>query len=219
MNIIKIVYVGLFLFLSSQVANSALVEDYYNVSGPTESLIARFDHSIEATTNELYSGLVLFEISNFGWNNTAEAFDGFYFFVNSNWGTIWEPRKSNSLRIAFDGDTYLSGISFPIFDDDPLNPAGVFDMVFNEDIGHCLDINENCIPEYNASHDYRVVLDFGGPSRILNFGFGDGGLGDNSGQFDINITPLTEKTVVPLPSSIILFTSGLLFLTSRRRLK
>lgn len=204
------------VILLCNTAEAITVSDYYHPVGASENLVARFDHSIEATTTSAYNGLLLVEISGLGWNNPSEVFDAFYFVFNAS-QIGWIPQKSGSLRLAFDGGTYLSGTSYSILDD--VSYGGVFPLysiVFNESVGYCAGLNTYCVPEYSSAHVYRFVLQINGAPRVLNFGFGDGGIGDNSGEYSIVITPVSVGATVPLPTSALLFVSGLIPLFSRK---
>lgn len=64
-------------------------------------------------------------------------------------------------------------------------------MVYVEGFGVCESQNSGCLPPYNENHVYRYVIDISSSPTVLNFSFGDSGLSDNSGQYDIKVTPLT----------------------------
>jgi hypothetical protein len=49
---------------------------------------------------------------------------------------------------------------------------------------------------YRGDHTYHFVIDVGSESRFLTLGYGDGGVSDNSGQFDIQLF-----SVQPLPAN------------------
>ena len=182
--------------------------DYYHPIGPTESLVASFDHSTEATTENQYSGLLLIDMSGTGHdNNYSQVFDPFYLFGN---GQVigWTPAKNaSSLRIAFDGNTAQPGPSYYIGDNTDIDPLqSLYQIRFNQNVGSTYDsVNYYAIPTYNASHDYQIVLDIDSLNpRTLNFGFG--GMG-NTGQYKLSITPL-DIGVVPEPSTGLLLLVG-----------
>jgi len=205
----------LLLLLSATVNGQFILTDYFHPVGPSESLIAPFNHSSEATTAVGYKGLIGVNISNFGWDNQDEAYDGFYYFINSQ----GIPRISGKgLSIAFDGNTFITGPSYYIADGGQ-SPNSPYQIVFNETVGHWDGLNLFGIPAYNPDHIYNFVLDINSPTeRIINFGFNDAGLSDNFGQWDITIIPVAVGAV-PEPSSVLLLIiiSGYTIGTVRKR--
>jgi hypothetical protein len=174
----------------------------FQQSGPSESLVSMFDHSIEATTTNTYSGYVAVEISNFGWRNINEAYDAFYWFINGG-RTDWTPTKNHTgraHRLNFDQCSYeQTGQLCGTYIGDNLPDGNKhFRIVFAEGLGECTNINYYCVPPYNPSHVYRYVLSITGSPTVLNWGFGDNAkISDNLGQYDIKITPVT-----PLPNCL-----------------
>jgi len=197
------------LLAQTESAKGYLIEDFYHPVGTSEDLVAMLNHSIEATTESAYNELVLLEVSNFGWNNPQEAFDGFYFFLNTR-QVEWTP-IAQGLSVAFDGNTFLTGPSW-LLSNDP----GYFQIVFNEDVGECSGLNIHCLPHYREDHSYRLVVNFLlDQPRVLNFGFADGGTYDNTGQFEIRVTPVALGAI-PEPSTALLMLCGLSILCRRR---
>ncbi|HEY1267338.1 MAG TPA: hypothetical protein VGH16_08790 [Candidatus Binatia bacterium] len=55
----------------------------------------------------------------------------------------------------------------------------------------------NGIVPYNTAHTYHFVIDVGSTPRTLTLGDGDGGVFDNSGQFQVQLFSVTEQTATP----------------------
>jgi hypothetical protein len=73
--------------------------------------------------------------------------------------------------------------------------------------------------QYNSDHIYDFVVDAGANPNFVTLGFGDGGVFDNSGQFDIQLFAVTPVSPVPEPATyaMLLAGLGLLGFTTRRR--
>lgn len=212
--------------LSTAFSFGAVVLNYFTPIGSTENLVAKFDHSIEATTTTPYNGYVLVNISGYGYDNPSETYDAFYRFDS---GNNFEPYFSaKAHRIAFGGTIaiqyYGGGIiidqnSYHIGDNTPYSSlndlsSSLFRIVFNEDVGIYDGINYYGKPEYKESHEYNYVLFVNNTiPKILNFGFGDTGLLDNSGQYNISITPVTP---IPEPSVFLCLGVSVLFFRRQR---
>lgn len=210
----------LLLLLSATVNGQFILTDYFHPTGPSESLVAKFDHSVEGYSASKYRGLIWLRISNFGWDNLNEAHDAFYYFINAGQNN-WIPQKSvKGLNIAFAGNSVRQGDQyFHISNDISVLEGKLFQIAFNETIGLYSGANNYGIPEYNPGHTYDIVLNINSPSdRILNFGFTEGGWADNSGQWDITITPVAVgATPEPTAGMLIVLTITLGSLLARRR--
>lgn len=193
--------------LCTLIANAQLtIFDYYHSIGPSEFLVADFNHSVEATTMNKYSGLVGIDISNWGYgdNNVVTTYDAFYEFGNGS-VTGWTPQKSsNAHRIAFSDNTSISGDDYYIGDNtsDQLSTS-IYRIVWNNNNGPYEGINFYGIPIYRDDHHYSYVLDLNMKPQELNIGFGNAsGILDvfnNSGHYNVTITPLALGSV-PEPS-------------------
>jgi len=195
--------------------------DYFHPVGPSESLVVRFDHSIEATTLSQYKGYISLQMNGWGYNNPSETFDSFYAFRNN------LPVAKQGLGIAFDGSTVLNGTQ-TLYEKNMLNNTDVANIynslwriVYNDSVGLYDGINVNGAPEYENNHTYEMVLFINSSTeRTLNFGFLDGGLADNSGEIQISITQVAIGAVPEPGSSILMGTAitlGLLLCRRRNR--
>lgn len=211
-NIVIIVVLMLSLNLNAQ----HVITDYYRPTGPSENLIATFDHSIEATTTSKYCGLVGIKISGmgFGNNNTVNLYDAFYEFANPQIG--WIPKISSSAhRIAFDGNTSIGPNDYFIGDNTTYETTtSLYNIVWNNTVGKYDGMNIGGIPEYRSDHSYSYVLQLNTLPRVINFGFGNVSSIDdvinNCGHYQISVTPLALGAVPELTSTmatgLILFT-------------
>jgi hypothetical protein len=217
MNCIRALWVSA-LFFAFTSAQAVSVWDFFHPIGPSEQMVGAFDHSVEATTANAYSGYVAIDISGIGWDNNNEVYDAFWFFGNGNF-VNWTPVKSGkSHRITFGGNNALSPESRYIGDDTDINYVNsLYSIVFNEDVGLREGVNYYGIPEYRVDHRYVYVLRINSLPRVINLGFGDGGIGDNSGEYRIVLTPVAVG-VVPEPATTALFALGLVILGFCRRI-
>lgn len=203
-NIVVIVVLILSLNLKAQ----HVITDYYHPTGPSENLIAMFDHSIEATTTSKYNGLVGVKISGIGFdkNSTVNLYDAFYEFINPQAG--WIPKTSSSThRIAFDGNTSLGPNDYFIGDNTTYESStSLYNIVWNNSVGKYDGMNIGGIPEYRSDHSYSYVLQLNTLPRVINFGFGNAsGIEDvinNCGHYQISVTPLASGAVPETTSTI-----------------
>lgn len=199
----KTIVIVVFLHLQFMLHAQFAVGDYYHPVGLGESLVVQFNHSTEATTLSQYNGYLLLQFSGYGYNNPSELFDAFYAFSGPN------PIFKQGLGIAFDGSTVLNGTQTLYEKDLGNDTGGLWQIVFNTDVGPYSGINRNGFPLFNPTHEYQIVLYINSDaSRALNFGFLDGGINDNSGQVNMYITPVAIGAV-PEPSVFALMTLGI----------
>jgi hypothetical protein len=186
----KNLYILTLSVLITTISNAVVVTDYFTTTGTTENLIAAFDHSIEATTQNPYNGYIQLDFSGYGHNNPSEAFDAFWAVTNPP-GTI-----KQGMGVAFDGNIVISGTT-TFYDQDIGNDGAGWKIIYNDDVGLYDGINRNGFPSYKEDHNYTIVLELTDPNpRIVNFGFLDGGTSDNSGEVYISLTPVT---MIPEP--------------------
>ncbi|MBI4527986.1 MAG: hypothetical protein HY695_29680 [Deltaproteobacteria bacterium] len=84
---------------------------------------------------------------------------------------------------------FTDGVGFvtpPAVDD--LNPIPLQELI---------PIMQQIIPYDPINHTFRFVIDVGPTPRFLTMGDGDGGVWDNSGQFNIQLFSVVERTVLP----------------------
>lgn len=200
-----IMLLGLLFLVNAQTASAVIViEDVFNQIGPFELVEAEFAIPGSGTTTNLYSNFVRLEVSGIGQAENALFNDAFYFVGGQSTECCTGNRGMN---ISFTGDAR------------ELEADGV-DIVayieFIQDIGFAPQQR----PAYNDNHFYDFVIDIGNSQTDFTVGTGDGGLFDNTGQFDVRVSQLELKNgseVIPEPSTFLLFVAGLLGITVKRR--
>jgi hypothetical protein len=97
-------------------------------------------------------------------------------------------------------------------------------IVFSQGIGLVTPLN-NYLPgqpagplvmPYREDHAYHFVIDVGSTARYLTLGYGDGGVSDNGGQFDIQMHAVTP---IPEPETYAMLLAGLALLGFATRRK
>ena len=78
-----------------------------------------------------------------------------------------------------------------------------------------LPIIQAIVP-YTTSHSYQFVINVGPGLKLLTLGDGDGGVSDNSGQFNVQLFGVERIATLPEPSTLLLLGSGLLALLAVR---
>jgi hypothetical protein len=190
-----------------------LVSDEFTRTGQTETLTAPLAVYGGVTTAQQWSGGIEIIVSNVGNNFPAYggATDAFYYFApgspdlhiaerdDQNWG----------LRLSFTGCT--AGLECGA-------PSVLDFIVFSEGVGLVAPLinflpgqpgGDQVMP-YRADHTYHFVIDVGANPSVLTLGYGDGGVSDNSGQFDIQMYAVTQNpSAIPEPVTLALLGFGL----------
>jgi hypothetical protein len=176
---------------------SVFVESNFSRTGQTESLIAPLTQFGGVTTTQQWSGLVEVILSGEAVNNppTGLHVDPFWAFFPSNPSVI--QGTGTRFRLSFSGCatsfecgapdivlfmSFVDGVGFV----DPPN-VPTLDPIPVETV---IPILQSIIP-YSTSHTYRFVIDIGPEPKFLTLGDGDGGVFDNSGQFNIQLFSVT----------------------------
>lgn len=190
----------------------ALVSDYYTRTGQSELLVAPLSVFGGVTASQLWSGRIELTVSGVGHNfpSVGGFTDAFYYYIpgtpdvhmaerdNQNWG----------LRMSFAGCT--AGLECGA-------PSVLDFIVFSEGIGAVAPL-VNFLPgepeglmvmPYRADHIYHFVIDVGNTARSLTLGYGDGGVSDNGGQFNIQ---MHSVTAIPEPETDAMVLTGLALL-------
>lgn len=199
-----------------------LVLDAFTRTGQTDALTAPFAVFGGATTAQQWSGYIEVIVSDWGYNFPgSQAEDAFYSFAPA---SPYAPMGnfSNGLQLSF------TGCSAPM----ECGSSSVLRyLTFSENIGQVTSGNlflgyvENwaapvsTVMQYNSNHVYDFVIDVGANPSFLTLGFGDGGVFDNSGQFDIQLFSVTPTSPVPEPETyaMLLAGLGLIGFAARRR--
>lgn len=193
-------------------SSQPLVSSYYTRTGQAEALVAPLSVFGGVTTSQLWSGQIELTVSGVGYNFPAPGgfTDAFYYYApgtpdvriperdDQNWG----------LRMSFSGCAASFECGAP----------SILDfIVFSEGLGAVTPL-ANFLPgdpegplvmPYRADHIYHFVIDVRDSARNLTLGYGDGGVSDNGGQFDIRMFAVTA---VPEPATYALLLGGLAFL-------
>ncbi|GEM_PF-5574221 len=166
----------------------------------SESLVAAFVVPGSGTTSNLYKDFVQVQVSGTGQAKAQRFNDAFYFLDDQS-----DLLNNGLLHISFTGDARQ-------VEADGVHVINY--MAFIDGRGYVSFER----PDYNLDHYYNFVIDIGQESKNITLGTGDGGLFDNSGQFNITVSQSFEKsggTVIPEPSTILIFGFGLLGLIFR----
>jgi hypothetical protein len=171
------------------------------------------------TTSQLWSKQIEVAVSNVGYNFPAIGgyTDAFYYY-SPGAPDVYMPERNDQnwgLRMSFAG--CAAGLECGA-------PSILDFIVFSEGVGEVTPL-VNYLPgepegplvmPYRPDHAYRFVIDIGTTARHLTFGYGDGGVFDNGGQFDIQlyaVAPIPEPTTY----AMVLVGLALLGLAQRRR--
>jgi hypothetical protein len=185
------------------------VSDFFVRTGEVESLTAPLTVFGGTTTTLAWSGLIEVKVSNVGVRDpsTGNQVDAFYEFNPANPSTPTPTNRTHGLRNSFAGcaaavecgaPTILSLVRF-------VDQVGFVTPLANWP----LDPGPAAfaVMPYSPAHTYDFVVNIGPIPGSLTLGDGDGGVFDNSGQFDIQLFGVSSAT--PEPSTILLFGSGL----------
>lgn len=152
------------------------VSENYTRTGQTESFSAPLTVFGGTTTTGQWSGLVEVEVSGTGSSTPGEFTDAFYRLDPADLSMeLAGALQPQGLRLSFTGCAANVECGAPRIDDF---------IVFAEDEGVVTTPRR---PAFQSTHVYRFVIDVGATPQFLTLGEGDGGVGDNSGQFDITL--------------------------------
>ena len=185
-------------FMFSGQAHALLIDNVFTMQY-SEDIIAYFDTPGSGTTSNTFNNLVRVEVSGTGLSKNEDLDgpnDAFYF--------LWEPHDlvgNGGLYLSFTGDARA-------LEADGVDVAGY--IKFIDGIGWVSGQK----PVYNPSHFYDFIIDIGPTNRNLTLGTGDGGLFDNSGQYNITVS---QAEIIPEPSSLSLLGLGLLGFFRRKK--
>lgn len=150
--------------------------EQYTRTGQTESFSAPLTVFGGTTTTGQWANLVEVEVSGTGSSTPGELTDAFYKLDPADPSTeLAGALQPQGLRLSFTGCAANVECGAPRIDDF---------IVFVEGEGAVVPPHR---PTFQSSHTYRLVIDVGATPQFLTLGEGDGGVGDNSGQFDITL--------------------------------
>ena len=150
------------------------VSDNFTRTGQTETIAAPLTVFGGTTTTGQWSGLVEVQVSGTGSSTPGKLTDAFYPLDPLDPATALSGTVQG-LRRSFTGCAANVECGAPRIDDF---------IVFAEGEGVVTAPHR---PAFQSTHVYRFVIDVGATPQFLTLGEGDGGVGDNSGQFDLNL--------------------------------
>jgi hypothetical protein len=151
---------------------SLFIVDHFSM-GITENMLARFD-TIGATSANSYSNLIRVQISGRGQSNGPIVNDAFYYLDPFLYGATRPHPKPPGLAISFTGDPRT-------LEGDGVKIAPFITFFDGEGFGSYDGVTA---PAFNPSHFYDFIIDIGPTSKQISLGTGDGGLFDNTGQYN-----------------------------------
>jgi hypothetical protein len=172
----------------------------YYLGTPTESLNAPFTSSAGTSTANEYDNYVLVEVSGIGESLGNALNDAFYVFTDVAGMPIAPVHDANYYQLRVNTSAMA-----------PFQPQFDIKNFIIYDVATGMQVTSPFVPAYSASHTYSFVIPVSGPSTLY-FGVSDGNFGDNAGSYSLTVTQLTA---IPEPSTAILGTCGLLFVTVR----
>jgi hypothetical protein len=186
------------LWLSSTSLASVLIQDNFLRTGQNESLTAPLTQFGGVTTTQKWSGLIEVILSGEAVENppTGLHVDPFWAFSPGNPDIV--QGTGHRFRISFTGCAasfecgapdivlfmrFVDGVGF-------VSPPNVstLDPI---PLSTVIPILQSIVP-YTTSHTYRFVIDIGSTPQFLTLGDGDGGVSDNSGQFNIQLFSVVQ---------------------------
>jgi hypothetical protein len=177
----RVLTIVFLLLISSTSSASVLVENNFSRTEQTETLIAPWAQFGGATTTQQWSGLIEVIVSGDGIDNppSGTRHDAFWGY----WPNSPDPMlfTSDSFRLSFTGCATIMECGAPVLKSF---------IVFVDGVGFVDPPGSPAIP-YSTSHTYRFVMDVGADPKFLTLGNGDGGVFDNSGQFNIQLFSVT----------------------------
>jgi hypothetical protein len=186
-----------FLLLPGSVSAQS-IQDFFTRTGQSESLTAPLTVFGGTTTVQQWSGLIEVILSGEAINNppTGLHVDPFYAFFPADPTTIQGTGtrfriSSTGCAASFECNApdiilflvFTNGIGFVT----PPNVADLDPMPIEQ----LIPIMQQIIP-YTTTHTYHFVIDVGPGLKFLTMGDGDGGVFDNSGQFNVQLYGVTN---------------------------
>ena len=210
------------LLMPHSVLAVPLIPDFFTRTGQSESLTIPLSVFGGTTTTQQWSDLIEVNVSGVAVNNPPTGFH-----VDPFWA--WSPNDPTTIvgtgtrfRLSFTG----CATSFEC-----LAPDIILFMTFANGVGFVTPPNlttldpipyETVLPiiqaivPYTTSHSYQFVINVGPGLKLLTLGDGDGGVWDNSGQFNVELFGVERIATLPEPSTLLLLGSGLLALLAVR---
>ena len=186
----------LVVLLTMAVATAAHAQSYtiggttYYPAGSIENLNATFMTADGGISSGTYSGFVRLVVSGSGVSCTPATNDAFYIYQ-------WLPGCGNP-NVVPQHDGWYYQLTFGIQTLIALDVSRIATNFIYYDINKGTEVlSRPYVPSYRTDHTYSFIVNTGltTPGR-LHFGVSDGGFGDNSGAYQIQITQLV--TAFPL---------------------
>lgn len=133
------------------------VSEPASLLAPNEIVIVPFDKIDPTYTTSVYNGQIYLLISGTGQAGGADWSDAFYLYQKGD-GTLYEPPMLEHFDLEIDGQRAI--ITLGLLE----NP-----------------------PSYSRDHVYNVTYDVGADTRRIAFRISDSIVGDNTGEFRIEI--------------------------------
>jgi hypothetical protein len=213
---------GFALFASSPAIGVPLIAELFDRTGQSETLSAPLAQFGGVTTSGDWSGLVEVTASGVGANFPAIGgfTDSFYYYIPGDPDIHLASRDDQNwgLRISETGCAAAAECGAPSI---------LHYIVFSELLGEVTPppvgdflvapATRNAVMPYRDDHLYRFVIDLGAAPHRLTIGYGDGGVFDNSGAFDITLHAVTRATVFAPPAILLVAVSCAAFVCCGHR--